>query len=75
MKVGLNNNTVTALKILKNNTDLFELDDTKEKQSMPSYEGINSKDLKCNENYLDTEIRKMEVVNQHTARLRGKQCS
>lgn len=64
---------MTGSKTIKNERKLFAVEGTKRQQSMRSYERISSKAFKCSENYQETEMREMKVVDHHTITLTGKQ--
>lgn len=58
---GLNNVIVIGPKILKGKSELLTVDNTKEQQSMDSYERSSTKALKQSNNYLETERREIEI--------------
>jgi hypothetical protein len=58
---GLNNVIVIGPKILKGKSELLTVDNTKEQQSMDSYERSSTKALKRSNNYLETERREIEI--------------
>ena len=58
---GINNVIVIGPKILKGKSELLTVDNTKEQQSMDSYERSSTKALKRSNNYLETERREIEI--------------